>query len=132
MQTIKDRLVDFLENCKDRSGFRSYRTWLRDSDDKGGSNIEVYIRRTSRYINDRLYETFEIANVNVRENKQGQGIFTQFLVDVIELCKNKRVIDVIYIENVSSESFKQFFRRQQFISYKNDDLGVTSFYKMLL
>jgi hypothetical protein len=67
--------------------------------------LEIYVRRTIRFLGSRKVEILDIANVSAE--KPGQGYFTEFLSHA-EVITNSLGIS-IYIENIMDERFEHFF-----------------------
>lgn len=76
--------------------------WISDS------TMQVYIRVSWRYIGDRRATSLEIGNVEVRRGKRGKGRFTQFL----KALERENPREVLYVESVLEDRFRQFFRRR--------------------
>ncbi len=70
---------------------------------------EVYVRKSHRRLSDVTYHCLDIANVHVFLT--GQGTFTRFLAEVIEI----NPFQVIYVENVLTNRFANWFRKNNWI-----------------
>lgn len=89
--------------------------WLQETD-RGQSwfrlyngRMQVYIRVGAMPLPDRqINKTVQIANVEVREDCQDQGLFTKFLTEVEEVCDSNDL--TLMMENVMTERFANFFR----------------------
>ena len=69
-------------------------------------NMSVYVRKGHHPFNDEIIATIDIANVSVPSKYQNQGTFTRFLEDVESLGLP------VYIENVLTPRFADFFRKR--------------------
>lgn len=103
--TIKDELTDFLTNTKP---WPASRRWLHDDE----TGLQVYVRYTQRFIDNKRLTSFDIASSEVPPDKQGKGVFRKFLALLIELLDQLNVhCDIIYAENVLTVRFASFFER---------------------
>jgi len=93
--TVIEQLRDFL-NGHHRN------QWLLSTDDE----MQVYVRHAHHLINGQPTETLDIANVEVATT--GKGTFTRFL----EMAERLNPHQAIFIENVMSERFANYFRRR--------------------
>jgi hypothetical protein len=123
MHANMKNVKDFLES--------SYRNaWLnRDGQ-------AVYVRKSVRVLGDQRYErVFDIANIETPEKKQGRGRFKQFLSEV-ETALEGTTYQAIYIENVLTVRFADYFRRTGWketfsLKYETDFSQSPCFYKLL-
>jgi hypothetical protein len=94
--------------------------------------MHIYLRKGPRRLNRQIYENvLDIANVSVRSAAQeGKGKFTKFFNEV--LLATQEGFDAIYIENVLTERFANFFRRQGWQeSVPGEGDGPPCFYKLM-
>jgi N-acetylglutamate synthase-like GNAT family acetyltransferase len=92
--TIFDQLDEFLE-----SNHRN----LYIGDNVGN----IYLRKGYHHIDKNIELCLDIANVNVSKQFQNQGWFKSFLQYAIQKCPYK----YIYIENVLTPRFSEFFQK---------------------
>jgi hypothetical protein len=80
--------------------------------------MDIYVRKSSRIhpILEKKITCLDIASVNVFE--PGNGIFTKWLADTVDEASS-RGVDAIYIENVLTERFANFFRKNGWIEKTN-------------
>lgn len=93
---IEQQLVEFLESTERNR-------WLNSD------KIKVYVRK-GRHVLDRTGEiehVLDIAAIEVPLDAQKQGVFTRFL----EFAKKVNPFAAIYVENVLTPKFQQFFER---------------------
>lgn len=97
----------------------SVRQWLKTK------KVEVYVRITQRYLGEGTVESIDIANLEIKKEKnRGKGWFTSFLDQVEELAiKSGRCV---YIESIQQERFAAFFIRR---GYSRSQTCYNSFYK---
>ncbi len=89
-------------------GAYSRSAWVKHPD------LTLYVRSSKRVIDNKLYTTFEIANVSIKlERKLGQGHFTRFL-NSLEIILTGTKYQVLYVENVFEVRFQKFFLRKGF------------------
>lgn len=86
-------------------------TWIYERD------IEVYVRRSNRVIDGNLVSCLDIASVEVRENRRGQGLFKAFLhrFEVEAAKMNRRV----FVESILEPRLLQFLLKQNYILIPN-------------
>jgi predicted acetyltransferase len=72
--------------------------------------MQIYVRKSKRYINGILIECIDIANVSVDDEMRGQGIFTRFLERLI----NEYDFN-IYIESIINPSVERIGTKLGFI-----------------
>lgn len=76
-------------------------------------SMQVYLRMTQRSLEGKIRPTFDIANIEVREPYQRQGIFSEFLIGM-ELLAGKYG-KAIYVENVSNPILQRFLIKRGYI-----------------
>ena len=108
------QLGEFIQEGMDRQ--YNHVRWISDD------VMKVYVRKSRRYINDKLIICLDLASIEVIENKRGQGIFTAFLGYAHAL----NPWDVTYIENVLAPRFARYFRNN---NWCERDIFPPSFYK---
>lgn len=69
---ILDLLIDFVLRAKESKIGRS--EWLF------GEELQVYMRKSKRLVNNKYVDSLDIANIEVYD--KGKGTFTSFLSDV--------------------------------------------------
>lgn len=74
-------------------------------------HMRVYLRVRNRYINGRKFPAVDIATVEVDMDVRGQGLFTAFLDNAVELLALRHGL-VVYVENVLEERFRGFFPKK--------------------
>jgi len=88
MKTVLEQLADFIKESEDK---HVYNLWL------GDDNMKVYVRKGRHMIYPgKLSTTLDIASVEVDEDKQRQGIWSDFLDKAHEM----NPWDATYVENV--------------------------------
>jgi len=71
----------------------------------------LYVRLTRHYIDGVAYRpVLDIADVNVRENQRGRGIFTDFL----DRVREQYPVLHLYVENVMEARFQKHLERYGF------------------
>lgn len=116
---IPDKVLSFL-----KSGLRN--RWIAIG------NLEVYVRISLRN-NPRFHRKHKIAPIkcfdiaNVVSHDNGVGIFTQFFESLKEL--KEEGFEAIYIEQVLSERFADFFRKHGCVEINVS--SIPSFYYFL-
>lgn len=85
--------------------------------------MKVYVRKGKRFSAERLFNVLDIANIEVKQDEQGKGHFTDFLERYMLLAQ-KHGFDAIFVENVLTPRFTDFFIKR---GWKSDNLEVASF-----
>ena len=81
--------------------------------------IKVYVRKGKHLIDEvnkpiEIKDTFDVANIEIKESERGKGHFT-LLLDILEE-KNYNV----YVENVMEQRLFPFLKSRGFIKCGND------------
>lgn len=76
-------------------------------------HLNVYIRLTSRMIEGVVTQTLDLASVEVEEEFQGKGFFTQFLDGIEALAKTHN--RVIYVESILNSFLPEVLRRRGYV-----------------
>ena len=126
-RTAEDYLDYFLMVTKAEDSMRPRNMWL-DFD----PTLKVYVRRAHRLLGprtlgSRLTTVLDIANVEATPT--GQGRFRKFLTHV----ETFEPWEGVFVENVMSERFKQFFRKRGYKEVDYDPIlepSTSSFYKL--
>jgi hypothetical protein len=113
------RILDFFE-----SDMRN--AWI----EHGGQSL--YLRKALHWIGGPEHlRMIDIANVETPEKKQGKGRFKQNLA-VITGEALTRGYDGIYIENVLSDRFAEYFRREKWIELDMALTDLPCFYRVFI
>lgn len=89
-------------------------------------NLRAYVRKTIRYIGREMYNTLDIANVEVTEEERGKKIFTKFLDKVEKAAKERD--SIVFIESILSERFYNFLLKR---GYRPRPSEPSSLYKKI-
>ncbi len=116
-EVILKKIQDFL-NSENRN------TYVTDN------TLTLYIRKSKRIINGKLYSFFDLANFQVVENKQKREIFTNFLLALlkkypnlnffIESIINPKVIDIITPIGFKKVNNQEIYQIDYYRLGKND------------
>lgn len=85
--------------------------WIVEED-----NLEVYVRRSKRLYKGQFINCLDISTVSAK--RQGQGQFTRF-ISKLEGNYN------LYIENVQTKRFQEFFEKRNYELYFDDGMSKT-------
>lgn len=91
--------------------------WVHSKD------ISVYLRKSQRVVNGKMLSALDIASIDVEKESQGKGIFTAFLVEAESLGVP------IFIENVLTRKFSEFFRKRGYTEIGSNDGLAPCFFK---
>ena len=88
---------------------------------------KLYARKGRRYINQEMTTAFDIATVEWKEKYRGKGYFKK----LIEHLDGNVSETYLYVENVFDEWLKEYFRKNDWIEIKTDELldEPRSFYR---
>lgn len=87
--------------------------WIQ-SDNK---DMDLYIRRAYRIVESQTYNNvLDLANLKVRHDVQGTGVFTRYL-PVIEQIAKQHGCSGIFIENIMEPRFAEFFKRNGYVIF---------------
>lgn len=75
------------------------------------ARFRAYVRISARYIGDKQCTTFEIASIEIPEQRRGKGLFTQFLKDVFALTD----CEYVFIENVLNARLAEHLERDGWV-----------------
>lgn len=101
----------------------SRNTWLDDGKTK------VYVRNSHRRFtrDGGFLETLDISSVEVNADNRGKGIFREWL-EHAEIEAKQSGKAAIYVENVLTEQFANFFRRRGYAEIDYGCDGPPCFY----
>jgi hypothetical protein len=91
-----------------------------------GLEMEIYVRKGPRLLDERMTTCLDIANVTVY--KPGLGFFTLFLRLMEVIIKDYDSFEAIYIESVQTERFGWFLEREGYT--RIPDSLPPSYFKM--
>jgi GNAT superfamily N-acetyltransferase len=92
--------------------------------------IQVYVRRSSRFIDNKPTPCLDIGSVEVDEEYRGCGIFKAFLSQFEqEAAKMNRAV---FVESILSENFKKFFLANGYKIHPHSGPMAPSVYKFPL
>jgi len=103
------RLDEFIEEGVERVGRLNVasRAHIKEPD-----FVTLYLRVTRHYVNGVPYKpVLDIADVNVREDRRGRGIFTDLLDRIREAYPTLH----LYVENVMEPRFQNHLERYGFV-----------------
>lgn len=95
MQEMFERIDYFLSSRIDRM-------WIKSDE------MEIYIRKSKRFINKEIVNCIDFASINVSQT--GVGTFTGFL----KWFRKKYPMKNIFIESILTERFARFFEKNGF------------------
>ena len=110
--------VDFFNQCLDFLSGSKRNVWIY------GDGFKVYLRKSRRLQGHCL----DIASVDVEAETQGKKRFTGILMTVEGLAIGSG-FDGVFVENVLSERFADFFRKNDWREI-GAETGVSSFFKV--
>ena len=90
--------------------------------------ITIYVRAGRRFLNGQMLKCFDIASITTKERQQRKGLFTGWLNDAEQKIAAMD-FDAIYVENVLTPEFCEFWRRRGYTEL-NDGYN-SSFYKII-
>jgi hypothetical protein len=98
------------------------------------NGVDIFMRKSFRLFNGETYDrVVDLANVEIKNERfQCKGKFTQLVEDVTMLANN-RGYQALYVENVLTPRFEQYFvkRRWERVVGQFSPLNPPCFYKFL-
>jgi hypothetical protein len=99
-----------------------------------GLGQEVYVRKTRRILGGAdCLKVLDIGNVNTMEKRQHKGLFKRFLAEAF-ISAWGQGYEAIYIENVLTPRFADYFRRNGWVEIPDHEYSSVSlpcFYKLV-
>lgn len=90
--------------------------------------MNVYVRRSKRYIDEQVIECLDFATVEVDERHRGKGYLTKFLLRFEqEAIRLKRAV---YIESILEPRLVPFFIKMGYKFVPNTEMTSPNMYKM--
>lgn len=83
---------------------RDNRAWIREK------HIDVYVRKSTRIINDEIFLALDLAAIQVDENMRGKGIFSKFLNRFENVAKSSNRI--VYVESILEPKLEKFLLKR--------------------
>ena len=92
-------------------------------------NIRVYIRRSVRYINEKMTPALDVGSVEVDEGKRGQKVFTEFLrsFEAAAKCAGR----IVYVESILEPRLVPFLARMGYKFVPDTAPIAPSMYKIV-
>ena len=90
-------------------------------------HMQVYVRKSRRFVNDELIPCFDVASIQVKESHQGKGLFTNFLKMVEEYSAENSLI--VFVESVLNVRLRKFLERNGYIHHPSTSEICPSYYK---
>lgn len=88
-------------------------------------SMKIYIRKSKRYVNNEIFDFFDIASVEVNEEYQGNGFFTYFIKTFLNKYTDKNV----YVESIINPAIEHILKKFNFKYLTNTEYNV-NMYKM--
>lgn len=82
-----------------------------------GEKMKIYIRSSWRVIEGTITNTIDLAVVEVEESHRGRGVFSRFLVQLIEAHPER----VIWVESVLNPRLSVFLLARGFVKKEGID-----------
>lgn len=117
--TTEAQLENFAVEAHGKILTISFVRWLEDD-----RSLRVYVRRSTRFINDRWITMIDLANIAAEP--QGTGRFTRFL----EYAEHLQAFEGVYIESIQDKRFAKFFARRGYTRNSTSDPYQIDFYKL--
>lgn len=89
--------------------------------------FKVYVRKSRRYIDGKMYPALDIGNMSVPEKHHRKGYFTRFLT-LLEATADERG-DLVYIENILEPGIVGFLERRGYHYLTSTDPRIPCYYR---
>lgn len=96
---------------------KNYNLWI------GNDRVDVYVRKSKRYILEVCYPMLDLATVVVNEEYRCQGIFK----DILFTCRKLSPYPYVYVENVLEPYLAHWLRTQDHLCI-DESSKIPSFY----
>ncbi len=90
-----------------------FRGWIENS----SFGYKIYLRITNRHINGKQVKSIDIANVEVEESKQNQGVFSSILFACEEEAKRRKCF--VFIESILNPIFMLSLKKKGYAPVEN-------------
>ena len=97
--------------------------WIRER------HMDVYVRKSSRYINGQMIDCLDFASVEVDEGYRGKGYLKKFLVRFERAAG--RLNRAVYIESILEPRLAPFFAKRGYRFVPNTAMIAPSMYKIV-
>lgn len=82
-------------------------------------DMDLYVRRAFRIVDGQTYHNvLDLANLKVRHDLIGQGIFTAYLPIIEDIARSHNCSGV-FVENILEPRFAEFFRRNNYLIFSS-------------
>lgn len=92
-------------------------TWIEND------SMKVYIRKSKRYVNNEILDFFDIASVEVNEEYQGNGFFTDFMKNFLTKYIDKNV----YVESIINPAIEHILKKFEFKYLTNSEFNINMY-----
>ena len=124
-------MTDIEENMKTpRMNFDTFikaesvkNAWIYERD------IAIYVRRSTRFINEKAVKCLDIGSVEVVEKHRGIGIFTSFLSRFEE--EAKKLNRAVFVESILNNRLAKFLSRRGYTIHPHSVELCPSMFKIL-
>lgn len=79
-------------------------------------HVKCYVRRTTRFLNRRIYDTLELASVEIPERYQGRGLFAAFMKEFEKTASVHGL--VVYVESILNFQLYQQLLKHGYVEVK--------------
>lgn len=90
--------------------------------------MKLYARKSYRHINGETIKALDIASVEVNEKKQGQGVFTGFLLEVENWITQQETLQGIYVESILNHALEGMLLKRGYMNVGGVD-GCANMFK---
>ena len=97
--------------------------WIYERD------IAIYVRRSTRFINNKPIKCLDLASVEVIEEHRGMGIFTGFLSRFEEAAK--KLNRAVFVESILNKRLEKFLEKRGYTHHPHSVELCPSMYKVL-
>lgn len=90
-----------------------FRGWIESKE----FGYQIYLRITNRHINGEQVKSIDIANVEVEESRQNQGVFSAILFACEEEAKRRKCF--VFVESILNPILMQSLKNKGYASVEN-------------
>ena len=89
--------------------------------------IRLYLRNTTRYVDNKFLHTFDLATIDIDEENQNKGYGSQVVKQMIQVAI-KYKLEAVFIEGVFSENMLRIVEKTRF--KLNNDTSNSNYFTL--
>ena len=90
--------------------YKNRNMWIYDNEDN--PILSIYVRKSHHMFNKEMYQFLDLASLTIKESRQGEGIFTNFIKILLEKYPNQN----IYVESILNPAVRHICSKFGFVN----------------